>query len=87
MADFTVTVGSITIKVYTEEYFGMKRSMTARYFFMIIGPIVGFRVLALIYQRYINHQKRYGTIKWDVDLQEQRSFLRIQTLNSQIKYC
>ncbi|KAG3122955.1 hypothetical protein PC128_g27690 [Phytophthora cactorum] len=58
MADSPVTVGHITIKEYTEEYFGMKHSTITSYFFVLIGFIVGFRVLALIALRYINHQKR-----------------------------
>ncbi|KAE8905131.1 hypothetical protein PF003_g11012 [Phytophthora fragariae] len=58
MADAPVTVGHITIKGYTEEYFGMKHDTITQYFFVIIGYIVLFRVLALISLRYINHQKR-----------------------------
>ncbi|KAG7388654.1 hypothetical protein PHYPSEUDO_011981 [Phytophthora pseudosyringae] len=58
MADSPVTVGHITIKEYTEEYFGMKHSTITNYFFVLIGFIVVFRVLALIALRYINHQKR-----------------------------
>ncbi|GMF40439.1 unnamed protein product [Phytophthora lilii] len=58
MADSPVTVGHITIKEYTEEYFGMKHDTITDYFFVIIGCIVLFRVLALIALRYINHQKR-----------------------------
>ncbi|KAG6618938.1 ATP-binding Cassette (ABC) Superfamily [Phytophthora cinnamomi] len=58
MADAPVTVGHITIKEYTEEYFGMKHDTITRYFFVIIGFIVLFRLLALISLRYINHQKR-----------------------------
>ncbi|KAE9067218.1 hypothetical protein PF007_g28154, partial [Phytophthora fragariae] len=39
MADAPVTVGHITIKGYTEEYFGMKHDTITQYFFVIIGYI------------------------------------------------
>ncbi|RLN87469.1 hypothetical protein BBJ28_00016886 [Nothophytophthora sp. Chile5] len=58
MANSPVTVGHITIKEYTEEYFGMKHDQITRNFVVVIGCIVLFRVLALLALRYVNHQKR-----------------------------
>ncbi|OWZ04055.1 ABC transporter [Phytophthora megakarya] len=58
MADSPVTVGHITIKEYTEQYFGFEHDDITRYFFVVIGCIILFRILGLIALRYINHQKR-----------------------------
>ncbi|RLN36833.1 hypothetical protein BBO99_00009890, partial [Phytophthora kernoviae] len=57
-ANSPVDVGHITLKEYTEEYFGFEHSTITRYFFVIIGCIILFRVAALFALRYINHQKR-----------------------------
>ncbi|KAE9357420.1 ABC transporter G family member 36 [Phytophthora fragariae] len=58
MADSPATVGHITIKEYTEQYFGFEHDNITRYFFVVIGCIILFRILGLIALRYINHQKR-----------------------------
>ncbi|EEY58949.1 ATP-binding Cassette (ABC) Superfamily [Phytophthora infestans T30-4] len=58
MADSPATVGHITIKEYTEQYFGFEHDDITRYFFVVIGCIILFRILGLIAQRYVNHQKR-----------------------------
>ncbi|KAG7384228.1 hypothetical protein PHYBOEH_009589 [Phytophthora boehmeriae] len=58
MADSPVDVGHITLKEYTEEYFGFEHDTITRYFFVIIGCIILFRAIALVALRYINHQKR-----------------------------
>ncbi|RAW21128.1 hypothetical protein PC110_g22429, partial [Phytophthora cactorum] len=58
MADSPATVGHITIKEYTEQYFGFEHDDITRYFFVVIGCIILFRILGLIALRYINHQKR-----------------------------
>uniref|UniRef100_H3GLW5 ABC transporter domain-containing protein n=1 Tax=Phytophthora ramorum TaxID=164328 RepID=H3GLW5_PHYRM len=58
MADSPVTVGHITIKEYTEEYFGFEHESITHFFFILIGCIILFRVVGLIALRYINHQKR-----------------------------
>ncbi|ETL88374.1 hypothetical protein L917_12550, partial [Phytophthora nicotianae] len=53
-----VTVGHITLKEYTEEYFGMEHDKILRNFAIVIGYMLLFRVVALLSLRYINHQKR-----------------------------
>uniref|UniRef100_H3H672 ABC transporter domain-containing protein n=1 Tax=Phytophthora ramorum TaxID=164328 RepID=H3H672_PHYRM len=58
MADSPATVGHITIKEYTEQYFGFEHDNITRYFFVVIGCIILFRILGLIALRYVNHQKR-----------------------------
>ncbi|OWZ08679.1 Pleiotropic drug resistance protein transporter [Phytophthora megakarya] len=58
MADSPETVGHITIKEYTEQYFGMKHSEIARNFGITIGIIVLFRIWAALAMRYVNHQKK-----------------------------
>ncbi|KAL3657130.1 hypothetical protein V7S43_017924 [Phytophthora oleae] len=58
MADAPETVGHITIKGYTEEYFGMKHHQIARNFGITIGIIVLFRIWAALALRFINHQKK-----------------------------
>jgi hypothetical protein len=51
-------VGHITIKEYTEDYFGMKYGHIARNFGITIGIIVLFRIWAALALRFINHQKK-----------------------------
>ncbi|RLN43954.1 hypothetical protein BBJ28_00017245, partial [Nothophytophthora sp. Chile5] len=58
MEDSPVTVGHITLKEYTEEYFGMKHDEIWMNFGIVIAYTVLFRVLGLLSLRYINHQKR-----------------------------
>ncbi|RLN90500.1 hypothetical protein BBJ28_00004158 [Nothophytophthora sp. Chile5] len=58
MADSPVDVGHITVKEYTEEYFGMKHHTITRNFVVVIGCIVLFRILGLLALRFVNHQKR-----------------------------
>ncbi|RLN50507.1 hypothetical protein BBJ28_00017468 [Nothophytophthora sp. Chile5] len=58
MKNAPVTVGHITIKEYTEEYFGMKHDQIAQNFAIVIGLIVLYRVVGLLALRFINHQKR-----------------------------
>ncbi|KAG2506898.1 hypothetical protein BBO99_00009231 [Phytophthora kernoviae] len=58
MQDSPVTVGHITLKEYTEEYFGMKHDEIWMDFGIVLAYTVLFRVLALLSLRYINHQKR-----------------------------
>ncbi|EGZ08773.1 hypothetical protein PHYSODRAFT_339209, partial [Phytophthora sojae] len=58
MADAPETVGHITIKEYTEEYFGMKHHQIARNFGITLGIIVLFRIWAALALRFINHQKK-----------------------------
>ncbi|EEY64498.1 ATP-binding Cassette (ABC) Superfamily [Phytophthora infestans T30-4] len=58
MLDAPETVGHITIKGYTEEYFGMKHHQIARNFGITIGIIVLFRIWAALALRFINHQKK-----------------------------
>ncbi|KAG7388128.1 hypothetical protein PHYPSEUDO_013088 [Phytophthora pseudosyringae] len=58
MADSPVTVGHITVKEYTEQYFGYKHESITHFFFILIGCIVLYRVVGLVALRYINHQKR-----------------------------
>ncbi|OWZ16728.1 ABC transporter [Phytophthora megakarya] len=58
MADSPVTVGHITVKEYTEQYFGFEHESITHFFFIVIGCITLFRVAGLIALRYINHQKR-----------------------------
>jgi len=58
MADAPVTVGHITLKGYTEEYFGMKHDEIPQNFGIMLAYIVLFLLLSLASLRYINHQKR-----------------------------
>eukprot|EP00644_Phytophthora_capsici_P001474 jgi/Phyca11/6254/fgenesh1_pm.PHYCAscaffold_10_\ len=58
MADSPVTVGHITVKEYTEQYFGFKHESITHFFFIVIGCIILYRIVGLIALRYINHQKR-----------------------------
>ncbi|KAE8904646.1 hypothetical protein PF010_g6961 [Phytophthora fragariae] len=58
MANAPETVGHITIKEYTEQYFGMKHHQIARNFGITIGIIVLFRIWAVLALRFINHQKK-----------------------------
>ncbi|KAG2777585.1 ABC transporter G family member 29 [Phytophthora cactorum] len=58
MTDAPETVGHITIKGYTEDYFGMKHHQIARNFGITIGIIVLFRIWAALALRFINHQKK-----------------------------
>uniref|UniRef100_H3GNG1 ABC transporter domain-containing protein n=1 Tax=Phytophthora ramorum TaxID=164328 RepID=H3GNG1_PHYRM len=58
MADSPADVGHITVKEYTEEYFGMEHDTITRNFVVVIGCIVLFRILGLLALRFINHQKR-----------------------------
>ncbi|KAK1939953.1 Pleiotropic drug resistance protein 3 [Phytophthora citrophthora] len=58
MADSPVTVGHITVREYTEEYFGYKHESITHFFFIVVGWIIIYRVVGLIAVRYINHQKR-----------------------------
>ncbi|RLN54610.1 hypothetical protein BBJ28_00021986, partial [Nothophytophthora sp. Chile5] len=58
MANSPVTVGHITIKEYTEQYFGFEHDKIPRNFGIEIGCIVLFRIWALLALRFINHQKR-----------------------------
>ncbi|ETL88320.1 hypothetical protein L917_12592 [Phytophthora nicotianae] len=57
MANHTANVGHITVKEYTEEYFGMEHDTIARNFGVVIGCIVVFRILGLLALRFVNHQK------------------------------
>ncbi|GMF32377.1 unnamed protein product [Phytophthora fragariaefolia] len=58
MADAPETVGHITIKEYTEEYFGFVHDKIPRNFGILIGIIVLFRIWAALALRFINHQKK-----------------------------
>ncbi|EEY69760.1 ATP-binding Cassette (ABC) Superfamily [Phytophthora infestans T30-4] len=58
MADSPVTVGHITVKEYTEQYFGYEHESITHFFFILIGCIILYSVVGLIALRYINHQKR-----------------------------
>ncbi|ETM03484.1 hypothetical protein L917_00308 [Phytophthora nicotianae] len=58
MAGSPETVGHITIKEYTEQYFGMKHHQIARNFGITVGLIVLFRIWAALAMRYVNHQKK-----------------------------
>ncbi|KAI9988493.1 hypothetical protein PInf_021920 [Phytophthora infestans] len=58
MAGSPETVGHITIKEYTEQYFGMKHHQIARNFGITIGLIALFRIWAALAMRYVNHQKK-----------------------------
>ncbi|RLN81971.1 hypothetical protein BBJ28_00014377 [Nothophytophthora sp. Chile5] len=58
MGDSPVTVGHITLKEYTEEYFGMKHDEIWMNFGIVVAYTVLFRILGLPSLRYINHQKR-----------------------------
>jgi ABC-type multidrug transport system permease subunit len=52
------TVGHITLKEYTEQYFGYNYDDIAKDFIVVIGYNVLFLLLALAALRFINHQKR-----------------------------
>ncbi|EEY58945.1 ATP-binding Cassette (ABC) Superfamily [Phytophthora infestans T30-4] len=58
MKEAPVTVGHITLKEYTEDFFGMEHDKILRNFAVVIGYLLLFRVVALLSLRYINHQKR-----------------------------
>uniref|UniRef100_H3GNF8 ABC transporter domain-containing protein n=1 Tax=Phytophthora ramorum TaxID=164328 RepID=H3GNF8_PHYRM len=58
MQDSPVTVGHITLKEYTEEYFGMKHDEIGMNFGIVLAYVVLFRILGLLSLRFINHQKR-----------------------------
>jgi ABC-type multidrug transport system permease subunit len=58
MQNSPVTVGHITLKEYTEEYFGMTHDTIWRDFSIVLAYIIFFRILAMLALRYINHQKR-----------------------------
>jgi len=58
MANSPETVGHITIKEYTEEYFGFVHDEIGRNFGILIGIIVLFRIWAALALRFINHQKK-----------------------------
>jgi ABC-type multidrug transport system ATPase subunit/ABC-type multidrug transport system permease subunit len=58
LANAPVSIGPTTVKQFTEDVFGMKHDDIVPYFFIVIGYIVGFRNLAALALRYINHQKR-----------------------------
>ncbi|KAE8988734.1 hypothetical protein PR003_g20479 [Phytophthora rubi] len=58
MADAPETVGHITIKEYTEEYFGFVHDKIPRNFGISIGIIVLFRIWAALALRFINYQKK-----------------------------
>ncbi|KAG7383133.1 hypothetical protein PHYPSEUDO_004005 [Phytophthora pseudosyringae] len=58
MQDAPVTVGHITLKEYTEEYFGMKHDEIWMNFGIVLAYVVLFRLLGLLSLRFINHQKR-----------------------------
>ncbi|KAG7378284.1 hypothetical protein PHYBOEH_000452 [Phytophthora boehmeriae] len=58
MANSPVTVGHITLKEYTEEYFGMDYSDHWRNVGIVLAYTVFFRILGLLSLRFINHQKR-----------------------------
>lgn len=52
------TVGHITIKEYTEQYFEMKHGEIAEHFGTMVGYIGIFLVLLLAAVRFVNHQKK-----------------------------
>ncbi|KAG7384539.1 hypothetical protein PHYPSEUDO_002527 [Phytophthora pseudosyringae] len=58
MVNAPETVDHITIKGYTEDYFGMKHHEIARNFGITIGIIVLVRIWAALALRFINHQKK-----------------------------
>ncbi|KAL3668481.1 hypothetical protein V7S43_006564 [Phytophthora oleae] len=58
MADAPETVGHITIKEYTEDYFGFVHSEIGQNFGILIGIIVLYRVCAALALRFINYQKK-----------------------------
>ncbi|GMF32375.1 unnamed protein product [Phytophthora fragariaefolia] len=62
MANAPADIGHITIKEYTEEYFGMKHDTIARNFGVVIGCLVLFRILGLLALRFVNHQKRQEVV-------------------------
>ncbi|GMF41438.1 unnamed protein product [Phytophthora fragariaefolia] len=53
-----VTTGAVTVKQFTEDVFGMKHDEIWTNFFVVLGCIVLFRILALLALRFINSQKR-----------------------------
>ncbi|GAB9476696.1 Atp-binding protein, partial [Globisporangium polare] len=58
LANSPVSLGHVTVKTFTEEVFKMKHDDIATNFVVVIAYIVGFRLLAALALRYINHQKR-----------------------------
>ncbi|RLN50583.1 hypothetical protein BBJ29_009437 [Phytophthora kernoviae] len=57
-----VATGAMTVKQFTEEVFGMKHDEIWMNFFLVLGFIVFFRVIALIGLRFVNSQKRKKAI-------------------------
>jgi energy-coupling factor transporter ATP-binding protein EcfA2/ABC-type multidrug transport system permease subunit len=53
-----VSLGTITVRQYVELVFGMHHSDIGKNIGIIFGFILGFRLLAYLALRYINHQKR-----------------------------
>ncbi|RLN98705.1 hypothetical protein BBJ28_00012687 [Nothophytophthora sp. Chile5] len=53
-----VTTGAVTVKQFTEGVFGMKHAEIWTNFFVVLGYIVLFRILALLALRFVNSQKR-----------------------------
>jgi ABC-type multidrug transport system permease subunit len=53
-----VTVGHITVKEYTEQYFNMKHDDIPFDFAIVAAYIVLFRMLGLLALRYVNHQNK-----------------------------
>jgi ABC-type multidrug transport system ATPase subunit/ABC-type multidrug transport system permease subunit len=53
-----VATGAVTVKQFTEDVFGMKHDEIWPNFFVVLGYIVLFRLLALLALRFINSQKR-----------------------------
>ncbi|RLN66170.1 hypothetical protein BBJ29_009413, partial [Phytophthora kernoviae] len=58
MANAPATIGHITIKEYTESYYGFKYDEIGQNFGVVLGYIVLFRIWAALALRFINHQKR-----------------------------
>jgi ABC-type multidrug transport system permease subunit len=58
MRNAPVTIGHITLKEYTETYYGMKYADIPTDFVVVIAYTVLFRLLALLALRFINHQKK-----------------------------
>jgi ABC-type multidrug transport system ATPase subunit/ABC-type multidrug transport system permease subunit len=53
-----VTLGAVTVKQFTESIFGMKHDEIWMNFFIVLAYIVAFRLLALVFLRFVNSQKR-----------------------------
>ncbi|GAB9473777.1 Atp-binding protein, partial [Globisporangium polare] len=58
LANSPVTLGHVTVKAFTESVFKMKHDAIASNFVVMLGYIVGFRVLAALALRFVNHQKK-----------------------------